>query len=324
MSVPHPSSVRRLRDLSVDYLVAHKIARLLPPAEEPLHDRFLDRQLAEVVDLRTLLEKTETLADSAFVLLQGDPGPLERALALLPRAESDADPDFGPWEEATCKLLLEAVGEEAHDPEIPIERQLPAIAETYRRSLALARHGARCLAGDRSIELPAPPLARPEIPSLGRGPIEIVEIGDLQDPDSARGSNRAHRKLADLPVSWRWMHGPTGRHEQSEAAAGLAEIALEAAPTGFWEAISLLYRTYALGERGLISEISGIPKGGVDALFLALNDHHQQKVRRDMAMVNVCAVPPIRPAFVIGTKPFLGLDALDDLRAEVERLAKGS
>jgi hypothetical protein len=324
-AMSHPALIRRLRDLPLDYLIDHKIARLLPPVDWPLHDRFLAQSLAAAADRASLVAAVEEIADSAAIHL-ADPAPLEEALALLPSPEGEGAPDFGPWAAATGRLLLAALGEAPHDPALPLEAQLPLPAATYRSALALARQGARRLAGDATILLPAPPLPRPEVPADGGGEIEtpeIIEIGDFTDRSAARGHVRARAALAGLPVRWRWLHGPTGRSEDADSAAGFAEIVREAAPDRFWEAVEKLYRTYALGETGHVTSLPGVPAGGADALFLSLDERYQEPVRRDAAMVNVCAVPPVRPAFVIGRKPFLGEGAVDALRAEVERLRKG-
>ena len=322
VAMSHPALARRLRDLPLDYLIDHKIARLLPPADWALHDRLLERRLAEAADRASLVESVESVADSAAIHLE-DEAPLEAALALLPSRQGAGVPDFSAWTEATGRLLLAALGDGPHDPARPLENQLSLLPETYRGALALARHGARRLAGDDAILLPASPLPRPEVPADGEGEIEIIEIGDFADRSAARGHVRARTALAGLPVRWRWLHGPTGGSEDSDSAAGFAEIVREAAPDRFWEAVEKLYRTYALGETGHVTRLPGVPAGGADALFLSLDERYQEPVRRDMAMVNVCAVPPVRPAFVIGRKPFLGDGAVDALRAEVERLRKG-
>lgn len=321
-AMTHPALISHLRELPLDYLIDHKIARLLPPVDAPLHDRFLERRLATVSDRASLIQEVETVADSAALHLD-DSGPLDAALSLLPSPEGEGAPEFGPWVEATGRLLVASLGDAPHDPSKPLEAQLSLLSETYRSALALARYGARCLAGDAEILLPASLLLRPEVPASGDGTVEVVEVGDLADPESWRGHDEARSALAGLPVRWRWIHGPTGRHEASESAAGFAEIVREAAPDHFWEAVEQLYRAYARGETGHVSRLPGVPAGGANALFLSLDDRYQDLVRRDAAVVNVCAVPPVRPAFVIGTKPFLGESAVEALPAEVERRAQG-
>lgn len=313
----HPSQALRIRDLSLDFLIDHKIARLLQPEGSPLYDRSFARYLAEAGDRASLNEAVRRLAGSASVYLDEEEI-VDEPLSLLP--------DLQAWAEATGRILLDLLGETPHDPLEPLEHQLSGAPETLRKALALARHGERLLRGPAEVKLPAPLLVREEVPRLGEGPIEIIEVGDFQDLGGAHGHFEARQRLADLQphITWRWVHGPTGASEQSEPAAAFAEIALDADPARFQEVLGKLYRAYAFGETEHLSEIPGLPEGGIDALLLAGEDRYQERLRQDMAMVNVCAVPPIRPAFVIGTKPFLGLDALDDLRAEVERLAKGS
>ena len=325
MPVSHPFLAQRIRDLPLEYLVDHKIARLLQPPDLPFHDRTLARALAGAQDERSLLQEIHEIAEAASPLLDDATG-LEQALALLPSEDSGRISDLLAWRDAMNRLIFREIGDDPHDPAESLEVQISTGVEMCLVALALAKQGARQLAGELDIHLPAPLLARPNIPSLGSGPVEIVEIGDLEDPESASGHTRVHKELADKAgaLTWKWIHGPTGAFPQSEYAAAFAEIALEADPARFWDSLSFLYRTYALGEPGLFPEIPGVPEKGSDALLLASEDRYQEHVRRDMAMVNVCAVPPIRPAFVIGTRPFLGLDALDDLRAEVERLAQGS
>jgi hypothetical protein len=320
---PHPADIGRLRDLPLDYLVGHKVARLLQPLGAPLHDRFLIRRLAEVTDQRSLVDTLRRVTLAVAEIEEGvEARAVEAAAALLPE---DGGADLAPWRSAAGELLCAGIADAPHDPAEPLEHQLAMATEMLRTALAVDRFAPGLLSGKAVIELPAPLLVRPELPAEGGGPIVIVEIGDLDDYASAEGHAAARERLADLgdAVSWRWVHGPTGLREQSETAAGFAEIGREADPARFWEAIDLLYRSYARAETGRVREVPGVPAGSVDALLLALDERYQEPVRRDMVMVNVCAVPPVRPAFVIGRKPFLGEGAVEALRAEVERLRKG-
>lgn len=315
-------------DLGLDYLVDHRLARLREEPSYPGYPRNLVRRLDEIRDSETLVEALREMTEDAAVLLGRNwEEELQQAASRLPEAAQaprDLDASLAEWREAAGAILLRVLETMPFDPGRPLEVHLAPAESLLISALAVARRKPALLRGENpEILLPAQPIARDELPARGSGRVEIIEVGDLLESACALGHEEVFAELEPWAgsIRWRWLHGPTGFHENSYFAAGIAEVVAEQDPAGFWTAIELLYDQRDIVEVGSLSQV--LPGLRVDPLTLrerAVSPEITALVARDHTMALVCAIPAMRPAFVIGRKLFLRSGQADAIRAEVERI----
>lgn len=325
----HPVFARCLEELGREFLIEHEIARLYTPKGMAGHPMVLLNELERVHDMPSLLATLRLystvhgnyLGSQVKHRVEALNDVLGTALAVGDSPEGT----FERWSQGVGEVLLQKEGERPFDPLLILERQFSMGGNGLRSDMALTRLGlCKVLGQDARVRLPAPVLVREEVPARGSGSVEVVEVGDLVFGGWAGGDRALMDALGDAwsAVRFRWIHGPTGYRAGSLFAAGFAEALREAAPERFWDAIEKIYRWQDdVGERITREVVRDLPVDPDRVLERATAPDIVAKVHQDQAVVTTCAIPPIRPAFVVGRKLFLGREQYPELAAEVRRLA---
>lgn len=325
----HPVFARCIRDLGTEFLIAHRIARLYTLPGMAGAPRVFLTGLAAIRDMPSLLATLRLNSSLDAKLLGAEAKQVVEQLneALSSDVAKGEAPEaaFERWVQGMGALLLRHEGDRRFDPKILLEQQLSMGGNGLRTDMALARFGLeRVLGREPEVQLPAPVLPRDEVPSRGEGRVEVIELGDLVYGWWAGGEKPLMDALGDArsAVRFRWVHGITGYRAGSVFAAGFAEALREAVPERFWEVIEKIYRWQNdVGARVTREVVRDLPVDPDAVLARASAPDIMEKVQRDQAMVTTCAIPPIRPAFVVGRKLFLGREKYPELAAEVRRLA---
>jgi hypothetical protein len=204
-----------------------------------------------------------------------------------------------------------------YDFRAPILLQLPPRVQTLLDELALAK----LPSGTGEPQLAAVLRARPQSPRRGDGAIEIVEIGDLQDPFTADAHERVASELADLRehLTWRWIHGPLAHHAHGRRAAELVEAAYAVMPERAWEYTTALCRNRRHIEAGALDRAVRDAPAAERVIAAFESGSFHAPVEHDLHLLDACGVPPIRPAFALGRRLFTGVSAASLLRQEIIR-----
>jgi hypothetical protein len=333
----HAFDATSIGGLGIDYLIDWKRTRLLLRPADPGYDPVLRRWVDASPDPPALLA---TLAAAWRVVAQLSPNAglkarLEAICAALlaaPPAARDLtarqDVELDHWAQQVGELFMELQGDRPFTAAQPLELQVAPDIFGLISLLAFVRQARLAIRGQGEVPLAAPVRTRPELPvhqSANPAPpmVDVVEIGDLLDPQSRRGHELLHTELGDLAshLRWRWLHFP-GLHTlpASRHAAEIADGVAQQRPDAFWTAISRLYAGATTGQTPPIEAV--VQDLDVDGVLLARQMREGllfPGVDRDRQMAWVCGIPYARPVVAVGRRVFVGVDQIMPLRQELQQ-----
>ncbi len=325
----HPLEARFISELGVDYLIDRYRARLLLIPDDPLYPRFMQKHLAKIDSqeswLRVLKELSKETANDLGLVESSNLHKVINELGKLCRGHESIVKEniIRKWASAWYDHLQEEIKGASYRVEVPLRLQLSHRAKCIIQLLAIARQGmAQLAAPDFRPPLAARLKIRPDSPARGDGKIEIVEVGDLQDPFTAQGHEQILTVLNDLPdyIALRWVHGPLSHHKYSIQAGELTEACAELSPQLFWKVIDQLCRRTKLVRIGAFER--ALQDLDISPAFIRetlSSGRFRPKVEHDMNLLNATGVPPIRPAFVVDRELFLGADQNHNLGNTLKR-----
>ncbi|AKT39098.1 DsbA family protein [Chondromyces crocatus] len=330
---PHPSFAKHLRELSVDFLLENYHCLLHTPVGVHGYPRLVDHGLQQANDMPSLLDHL-----AAQLRVSGDflgPQALEEVMALHATLAStlaggeDPERAVERWIQQIGAVLMREEGHRPYDPGKVLQVQLSLGGDGLRVAMAIARHGLRKVQGRATPpQLPAPLIPRKELPALGTGPIEVIEVVDPCSGYSIHAHPALQERLNDVlgQVQYRFMHGLTGhKQRESELFAGLIEAVAEACPDRFWQFIE---RFHAWRHAGDLDELTALLIAfGLDVDQVrarALQPDVVEKIWRDTRMVRSCAIPPLRPVVVVGRELFVGELMFPYAIREIEKRAQAA
>ncbi len=327
----HPAFATAFAELDTRFLVDHTLARLLEDPTARAYDRRLAERIAAATDLPALAAQLQPLLASARVMLPEHDDAWEALHGLLVQAGERGTPlaaretALEAWRRDAELLLRRTLEGVPYQPREPLRPQLPPPAAALLDALATAE---RALAGMRGaapeLLLPAPVRVREEIPPLGAGPLEIIEVGDLHHPWSGEGHAMLEWDLGPVArsIRTRWLHGFDPDDPLGPYVASIGEVGLEVAPQRFWKIAVRVYGGYNdVSRRDLRTLASVIGISNAELERRVEDPAIRERVWRDQAMALACAIPLTRPVFVVGRRPFVGMGLAPSLRAHLERLA---
>lgn len=306
----HPADARSLEELGADYLVAVALARLGSPTRpHPGAPRFLAEELVRLDTPGAVVDLLHLAEDAVEAL------PANAALAAwlrdLPAYGRPADLEGATRQVERATPLLHAaltgtLAGRPFDPTAPLALQLDPVQTLLRDVLCATRAGLdRLAAPHRRYPLAAPLRVRAALPPRGEGgDMPLVEVGE---------ATTAAVEASATP-GLRWVHGVGAQSTpQAVGAARLLEAVARREPGRFWPAVDALR---AAGGRP--AALVGVVEDAGRVRRAAEGPEVEEGLAADRVQVDVCGVPTERPAFVLGTAVYAGVERLGDLRVALE------